>query len=75
MHHGPLSFGRFLFALAVVCGASAKGHAQQRQPGAGDSHVWADTYHADLSDVLQVQSGIAEQVVSRLRVVLRVPEP
>ena len=35
-----------------------------------DTHVWAQTYDRDMSDVFRVQSGIAEQVARQLDVAL-----
>ena len=35
-----------------------------------DRHLWADRYDAELSDVFQVQSGIAEQVTSAMNLAL-----
>ena len=39
-----------------------------------DSHVWAERYDAELSDVFAVQSRIAEGVVSALAITLADPE-
>jgi serine/threonine-protein kinase len=39
-----------------------------------DSHLWAGTYEAELGEVFQLQSAIAEQVTTALDVALRAPE-
>ncbi len=41
---------------------------------ADDTHLWAETYDAELSEVLRIQSNIAEQVTAALDVALRRPE-
>ncbi len=41
---------------------------------ADDRHLWADRYDAQLADVFQVQSGIAEQVIGAMDLVLNEPE-
>ena len=38
-----------------------------------DRHLWADQYESDLSDVFEVQAGIAEQVTKALGVVIAGP--
>jgi TolB-like protein len=42
---------------------------------ADDRHLWANRYDADLRDVFEVQSGIAEQVATALGVVIAAPAP
>jgi eukaryotic-like serine/threonine-protein kinase len=39
-----------------------------------DSHLWADSYDAELNEVFRIQSAIAEQVTTALDVALRQPE-
>ena len=39
-----------------------------------DRHLWADRYDAELADVFQVQSGIAEQVIGAMNLALNEPE-
>ncbi len=39
-----------------------------------DRHLWTERYDADLREVFQVQSGIAEQVTNALGVALAAPE-
>ncbi|HUR94206.1 MAG TPA: serine/threonine-protein kinase, partial [Gemmatimonadales bacterium] len=39
-----------------------------------DSHLWADTYEAELGEVFRLQSEIAERVTTALDVALRAPE-
>ena len=39
-----------------------------------DRHLWADRYDAELSDVFQVQSGIAERVIGSMGVTLNPPQ-
>jgi len=39
-----------------------------------DRHLWADRYDAQLADVFQVQSGIAERVIGAMNLVLNEPE-
>jgi eukaryotic-like serine/threonine-protein kinase len=39
-----------------------------------DSHLWADRYDAELTEVFRIQSNIAEQVTVALDVALRAPE-
>ena len=39
-----------------------------------DSHLWAETYEVQLTDIFRVQSEIAERVTARLDVTLREPE-
>jgi serine/threonine-protein kinase len=39
-----------------------------------DRHLWADRYDAELADVFQVQSGIAEKVIGAMNVALVEPE-
>jgi len=39
-----------------------------------DSHLWADQYDAELTEVFGIQSNIAEQVTQALDVALRPPE-
>lgn len=39
-----------------------------------DRHLWADRYDAELADIFQVQTTIAEKVTSELDVALRAPE-
>jgi eukaryotic-like serine/threonine-protein kinase len=39
-----------------------------------DRHLWADRYDAELSDVFQVQSGIAQQVIGAMNLALNEPE-
>jgi serine/threonine protein kinase/tetratricopeptide (TPR) repeat protein len=39
-----------------------------------DSHLWADRYDAELTEVFRIQSDIAEQVTVALDVALRPPE-
>jgi TolB-like protein/tetratricopeptide (TPR) repeat protein len=41
---------------------------------ADDRHLWADRYDAELADVFQVQSGIAERVIGAMNLVLNEPE-
>jgi eukaryotic-like serine/threonine-protein kinase len=41
---------------------------------ADDRHLWADRYDAQLADVFQVQSGIAERVIGAMNLVLNEPE-
>jgi TolB-like protein/tRNA A-37 threonylcarbamoyl transferase component Bud32/Tfp pilus assembly protein PilF len=41
---------------------------------ADDTHVWADTYDEDMTQVFQVQSDIAERVATQLDVALLEPE-
>jgi TolB-like protein/Flp pilus assembly protein TadD len=41
---------------------------------ADDRHLWADRYDAELADVFQVQSGIAEQVIGAMNLALNEPE-
>ena len=38
-----------------------------------DRHLWADRYDAELADVFQVQSGIAQQVIGAMGLVLDPP--
>ena len=40
---------------------------------ADDRHLWADRYDAELADVFQVQSGIAQQVIGAMGLVLDPP--
>ena len=39
-----------------------------------DSHLWAEAYEVELTEVFRVQSDIAEQVTSALDLALRTPE-
>jgi tetratricopeptide (TPR) repeat protein len=39
-----------------------------------DRHLWADRYDAQLADVFQVQSGIAERVIGAMDLALNEPE-
>ena len=39
-----------------------------------DSHLWAETYEVELTDIFRMQSEIAERVTARLDVALRAPE-
>ena len=39
-----------------------------------DSHLWAETYEVELTDIFRMQSDIAERVTARLDVALRAPE-
>ena len=39
-----------------------------------DSHLWAESYEVELTEVFRVQSEIAEQVASALDLALRTPE-
>jgi serine/threonine-protein kinase len=39
-----------------------------------DRHLWADRYDAELADVFQVQTGIAERVIGAMNVALNEPE-
>ena len=39
-----------------------------------DRHLWADRYDAQLADVFQVQSGIAEEVIGAMNLALNEPE-
>jgi TolB-like protein/Tfp pilus assembly protein PilF len=41
---------------------------------ANDTHVWADTYDEDMTEVFRVQSDIAERVATQLDVALLEPE-
>ena len=41
---------------------------------ADDRHLWADRYDAELADVFQVQSGIAEKVIGQMGLVLDPPQ-
>jgi TolB-like protein/Flp pilus assembly protein TadD len=41
---------------------------------ADDRHLWADRYDAVLADLFQVQSGIAERVISAMGLVLNPPQ-
>jgi serine/threonine-protein kinase len=39
-----------------------------------DSHLWADSYEVELTEVFRIQSDIAERVTAALDVALRAPE-
>src|SRR5687768_2038441 len=39
-----------------------------------DSHLWAETYEVELTDIFRMQSEIAERVTARLDVTLGAPE-
>jgi len=41
---------------------------------ANDTHVWADTYDEDMTEVFRIQSDIAERVAAQLDVALLEPE-
>ncbi|UCH84760.1 MAG: protein kinase, partial [Candidatus Latescibacterota bacterium] len=41
---------------------------------ADDTHVWADTYDEDMTEVFRIQSDIAERVATQLNVALLEPE-
>jgi TolB-like protein/Flp pilus assembly protein TadD/predicted Ser/Thr protein kinase len=41
---------------------------------AEDKHLWSDQYDRDIESIFELQSNIAEQIVTRLRVTLRGPE-
>ena len=41
---------------------------------ASDTHVWADTYDEDMTEVFRIQSDIAERVAAQLDVALLEPE-
>ncbi|MGH7629235.1 MAG: tetratricopeptide repeat protein, partial [Gemmatimonadales bacterium] len=76
--------GRELGAAYVLEG-SVRWERQPGTPGrvrvtpqvirvADDSHLWADTYEAELGRIFDLQAGIAEQVASALDLALRPPE-
>ena len=41
---------------------------------ADDSHLWAESYDAELTEVFRIQSSIAQQVTTALDVALAAPE-